>query len=135
MSLTSSTNPSENGAWEHLESLVAFLLDVGIPVGTKPSGQRFPSQRQTWIGWVFDTVAGSISVEAAELHKTVSAIDQTLTEDDARQLDSKLLSHRAGLLSHIGEIDMQIHRRLRSVWSDLNAAGVYHMWQHPPSSR
>ena len=123
---------TEEQAWSDMNALVSFLSDVGIPVSTKSSGLRFPSQRQLWIGWVFDTVAGTISIDEIKLKKVTESIDATLREDTQGTLDSRLLAQCAGLWNHIGELDAQFRRRLHPIWSDLNAAGVYHLWQRKP---
>ena len=44
------------------------------------------------------------------------------------------MAEGAGLASHIAEVYPQARRRLHPVWADLNAAGVYAMWQKNSSA-
>ena len=60
---------SEREAWSKLTKVARFFLKCGVPVSDKPTGIRAPSQRQCWIGWVFDTVQGSLSVDEAKCTK------------------------------------------------------------------
>ena len=56
-------SPTSSEAWGDLSRAVDFFLQAGVPISDKPTGIRAPSQRQTWVGWVFDTVGNTLSVE------------------------------------------------------------------------
>ena len=48
-------------AWDRMQRLVAFLLDVGVPVSTKEFRLKAPAQVQTWVGWSFNIIRGCFS--------------------------------------------------------------------------
>ena len=121
-------------AWYNLEGTVQFFIDAGVPVSDKPSGIRTPAQRQTWIGWIFDTAKGTVEVSSDKCDKCRNSCLQTLEADDSRLLRARPLAACAGLASHIAEVYPQARRRLHPIWADLNAVGVYHMWAHSPSA-
>ena len=121
-----------DAAWNRLESAVRIFIKIGVPVSSKPTGIRAPSTRQCWIGWVFDSIQGVVTVSQDKCDKVCKAIAQTLEADAARALRAKELASAAGLASHLGELYPQARRRLHPVWGDLNAAGVYAMWAQSP---
>ena len=125
---------SLHSAWDALERSVRFFISAGVPVSSKPTGIRAPAQRQVWIGWVFDTLQGVVSVTEAKCCKCRSQCIEALELDSRRELSSRFLASAAGLASHIAEIYPQARRRLHPVWADLNAAGVYAMWKQSPSA-
>ena len=51
-----------SSAWAALERTVDFFLAAGVPVSAKPTGIRPPCTRQSWIGWIFDTILGAVTV-------------------------------------------------------------------------
>ena len=91
-----------------METTVKFLLQAGIPVSVKPSGLRWPNTCQTWTGWVFDSVRGSVSVTADKCSKARSQIEKALDADTHAQLRAHQLAETAGLLPHIAEVDLQL---------------------------
>ena len=117
-------------SWDRLWAVVRFLSDCGLPVSAKPTGIRTPSQVQTWIGWVFDTVRCVVTITKAKCRKCQQACEQVLNADSHRLLRAHALAATAGLVSHVAEIYPQARRRLHPLWSDLNAAGVYAAWAH-----
>ena len=119
-------------AWSTLDTAVQFLLDAGVPVSAKPTGIRPPAQCHTWIGWVFDTSLGIVTVSQGKCDKCRDLCAQVLDLDNRRQLRAHFLASAAGLASHITEVFPQARRRLHVVWADLNAAGVYTMWAGNP---
>jgi hypothetical protein len=123
-----------NESWDSMERAVRFLLAAGVPVSPKPAGLKHPSMRQVWVGWVFDTLRNSISVERSKCQEAQRRITQVLLADDQRTLRARQLASAAGLLSHIGEIFLQGRRRLHHVWSDMNRANVYALWSKYPKA-
>ena len=119
---------TEAEAWEALEKAVRFLLRMGLPVSSKPTGILAPAQRQIWTGWVFDTVACTVAATPDKCRKCQDGNTEVLDADDQRQLHASKLASVTGLASHIAEVYPQGRRRLHSVWADLNASGVYAMW-------
>ena len=125
---------SQDVAWRDLEEAASFFLNCGIPVSLKNSGIKTPSQRQVWTGWVFDTVQMIVTVTSEKCRKCCSLLEDVLKSDDSRTLHSRPLAEAAGLTSHIAEVYPQARRRLHPVWADLNASGVYALWQHSPKA-
>jgi hypothetical protein len=115
-------------AWLALERVDRLLGDMGVPVSLKQGGIRPPATRQRWCGWIFDTVAGIVTVTQSKVNKALAGIDDVISADATGSLHARKLSSVAGLLSHIGEVFIQGRRRLHSVWAALNAANVYQLW-------
>ena len=111
---------------------VHFLLRCGIPVSAKPGGIRAPARRQTWIGWVFDTVECIITVAPEKADRCRELCAAVLEADQHRTLHSKQLASAVGLASHIAELLPQLRRRLRPLWADFNSSGVYSAWRSSP---
>ena len=105
-------------AWGKIRRLVAFLLSAGIPVSTKPTGLKEPTQNQVWIGWAFDSVNGLVSVTLDKCSKCQAAWTGVLWADDARTLRARQLAAAAGLASHVAEVFVQGRRRLHHIWAD-----------------
>ena len=103
-----------------------FRNDLGIKV----SNPRPMAALLGLSGWLFDTVAGTVSVTAENLQKAIEVSLAVLQADSSRSLHARQLAETAGLLCHIGEVFLQMRRRLHPIWCDLNENGVYHMWQH-----
>jgi len=74
---------SEEEAWRALDRIVRSLGDMGVPVSLKPGGIRPPATRQRWCGWVFDTVAGIVTVTQSKVDKALAGIDEVLCADAA----------------------------------------------------
>ena len=124
--------PDEHTAWQNLRRAVRFLLRCGIPISAKPSGIRAPARRQSWIGWVFDTVECIITVPAEKTDRCRELCAAVLEADQHRTLRSKQLASAVGLASHIAELLPQLRRRLHPLWADFNASGVYSAWRASP---
>ena len=73
---------------------------------------------------MFDSVDGFISVTESKLTSARERAVSVLELDQQRLLTARVLAQAAGLLCHVGEVDLQLRRRLHSAWADLNAAGV-----------
>ena len=125
---------TEENAWHQLETTVEFYLHCGIPISSKASGVKAPAQRLVWTGWVFDTVLMVVTVTAEKCKKCCVLLVEILDLDDSRQLFARTLAEGAGLVSHIAEVYPQAQRRLHPVWADLNASGVYALWQRSPKA-
>ena len=103
-------------------------------MSTKPSGFRPPSQRQVWLGWVFDTARDVISVERKKCDKCQLLLRETLSADSAGKLLARDLAAVAGLANHIAEVFLQGRRRLFHVWAVLNDHAVYALWSRRPGA-
>ena len=94
-------------ACSRFKRAIIFFLKVGVPVSDKRSGLQWPAQRQSWTGWIFDTVAGKLSVDVEKCQKCQPLLQQALDLDDKRELHARFLASAAGLASHIAEIFQQ----------------------------
>ena len=114
----------EQRAGEQMQTVVDFFLRVGLPVSSKPTGLRPPSQVQTWVGWEFDTVRNAVRVTPEKCARCRTSWSDVLEADNQRTLLARQLASAASLASHIAEIFLQGRRRLHHVWADLNRAQV-----------
>ena len=94
---------TEERAWVALETCVRFLLEIGVPVSSTPTGIRVPATRQRWVGWIFDTVLGILSVERHKCDKCQERWVQVLVKDDRRELRARELASAAGLSCHMSK--------------------------------
>ncbi|CAK0847543.1 unnamed protein product, partial [Prorocentrum cordatum] len=125
---------SEEDAWLELERVVRFFLEIGVPISAKEGGIRPPSQVQTWVGWVFDTLNNTLSVQRTKCDKCQALILAALQADSDGTLLARDLAATAGLANHIAEVFLQGRRRLYRVWASLNAANVYALWARRPAA-
>ena len=125
---------TEEEAWAKVERVVKLFLSVCIPVSDKPTGVKRPSQRQQWVGWIFDTVACLIAVDENKCVDCIKKWIAVLELDDRRELRARTLASAAGLASHIGYFFLQGRRRLHHIWADLNKAQVYSIWSTRPGA-
>eukprot|EP00959_Pyramimonas_sp_CCMP1952_P108314 2264776-Pyramimonas_sp.AAC.1 len=128
------SGPSREDAAAKLAASVRFFLRVGIPVSSKPSGLREPSQRQTWVGWIFDTSRNELSVEKKKCDKCIKLFRDVLQANATGELRARALASAAGLASHISEVFLQGRRRLHHIWSLLNSSNVYAIWANSPAA-
>jgi hypothetical protein len=69
--------------------------------------------------------------------KWQKALDLTkavLVKDNAETLMARELAQGMGLLNHLAEVDISPRRMLHPIWSDMNRAEVYSLWQHHPGA-
>ncbi|CAK0899596.1 unnamed protein product, partial [Prorocentrum cordatum] len=98
---------SEEDAWLELERVVRFFLKIGVPISAKEGGIRPPSQVQTWVGWVFDTLNNTLSVERKKCDKCQALILAALQAYSDGTLLARDLAATAGLANHIAEVFLQ----------------------------
>ena len=73
-----------------MERVIDFLIAIEIPISTKPTGLRWPAQVQTWCGWVFNTIEGTVLVTAEKCAKARGLVQAVLLADDQRRLMARM---------------------------------------------
>ena len=93
-----------------------------------------PTQVQEWCGWIFDSIKLRVSCTERKWLKGIALVHECLELDTNCNLMARKLAECGGVLNHIGEVDISLRRLLHPVWSDMNNAEVYQLWQRSPHS-